>query len=147
MKKDDISKRLIEIREVISAFSSQMKKSKAWVVDGRESDAFICVAFGACRYTFLNDGYHFTARAGDVLYLAKGAVYRMEILEEPYRVVYCNFRFSSDSPLASARYPLKHLPHAEELLRRQLPFGNTDAARAEALSVLSVMKFRQVFTA
>lgn len=136
MEKIDIAEQMLYIKSVRNAIASNMKRSKAWIIDGRHSDALIYVTHGECAYTFLQDGYRFTVHEGDVLYLARGAVYHMEILTERYSVIYCDFDFDTDGSGKSRVYRLNS-PDTESLFKHMLRIGSTSPAScAETLAVL-----------
>ncbi len=71
----------------------------------RGSDGFIFILEGACRYTF-EDGERFTAEQNQLLYLAAGALYDMEILSDKYAFVFVDFDFLSEEGRRSASYSL-----------------------------------------
>lgn len=60
----------------------------------RRSDGFVYILSGSCSYRFA--AYGFTARAGDILYLAKDAVYSMSV-HEKYDFIVVNFLFDCES--------------------------------------------------
>lgn len=56
----------------------------------RRCDGFVYILSGSCTYRF--SSYGFTAKAGDLLYLASGAVYSMNV-HEKYDFIVVNFLF------------------------------------------------------
>ena len=113
--KFDITKNNIYIGRMINVLKSSLGVSKKLLkTNGRDSDAFIYIVNGSCSYEF-DDGARFTAKKGDVLYLADGAVYSMKITEEPYDVHFCNFDFICDKPRKSSVFTPKNTAEAENL--------------------------------
>lgn len=137
MNKTDISTQFFYIKKAMNVLASTMKRSKAWTVDGRHSDALIFVTEGICSYRFLEDGYGFTVQKGDVLYLANNAVYRMELQTEQYSVIYIDFDFDATTPTASRVYRPKNAEETERLFKQLLRMNNSaHECLAERLSVL-----------
>lgn len=121
MNKADISKTAFRIKDVKNVISSQANNlKKPLFVDGRHSDAFVLVLSGGCKYT-LEDGSQITAKAGDVLYLAQSAKYRMDYLQdEKYKFTFCDFEFDSQTPRACAVFHLENPAPVEQLFKRLL---------------------------
>ena len=80
---------------------------KPLFVNGRHSDAFVYIIEGGCHYSF-DDGEQFSVTAGDILYLASGAVYRMDVEAGDYRFIYCDFSFCCPHARKSAAYSSKN---------------------------------------
>lgn len=94
MAKTDITKTKLHIENIENVISSDIKfNTKPLSVDGRHSDAFVYILEGSCKYTF-SDGRTMTANKGDILYLANKSVYKMWILSEIYKFIFCDFTFS-----------------------------------------------------
>ncbi len=100
----------------------------------RRSDAFVYILSGSCRYLF-SDGYSFTVSAGDILYLAKDAVYEMNVLER-YDFICINFFFDSDAPRQSDRFTPKDPALTENLFYRSWKKQTSGAPLAEKMSLL-----------
>lgn len=66
---------------------------------GRHSDCFVFVINGTTRYSF--EHYNITVKPGEILYLAKGSIYSMDILSDKYEVIFADFDFD----LACNAYP------------------------------------------
>ena len=76
-------------------------------VDGRASDCLVCILSGATEYDF---GFKVErAEAGELLYLARGSVYTMNVLEE-YSVIFADFDFSTGDERAGAAGGMDCLP-------------------------------------
>ena len=73
---------------------------------GRYSDCFAYVLSGKTKYTF-TDGLSFTATSDDLLYIAKGSKYVMDILSESYEVIFIDFEFDSPAENKSRIFRLK----------------------------------------
>ena len=103
---------------------------------GREIDVFAYVLSGTCHYIFDN-GEEFDAGPGDILYMAKGQVYRTHVdKDEHYRFIYCDFEFATPGMRKSARYRPKNSEQAENLFNRLLQSERGEDAFAESLSIL-----------
>lgn len=88
----DISKTICPVLAIHKAAYSKMKRFlKPLIIKSRHSDAFVFVIHGSCRYTFEN--HSFTANAGDIIYLAKGEAYEMNVIDDCYDVIFCDFDF------------------------------------------------------
>ncbi len=83
---------------------------------GRYSDSFVYIISGRTRYDFAN--YHFTVQAGDILYLARGSCYAMDV-QEDYRFIYIDFDFAdAGGPLRSTYFTMQAYEHLEKIFRR-----------------------------
>lgn len=88
----DISKTFCPVLTIHKAAYSKIKRFlKPLVTKSRHSDAFVLVLHGSCHYTFEN--HSFTANAGDIIYLAKGEAYEMNVTDDSYDVIFCDFCF------------------------------------------------------
>lgn len=133
----DIGESFLRIKELKNTVESKMKKSKSWIIDERHCDAFIYVTNGCCFYEFINDGYSFTARKDEIIYLAADAVYKMTPLNESYDVIFCDFEFEFSNKRKSAIYTPKN--HSEILsLFKKLHKGKKNNAMqiADSFSLL-----------
>ena len=101
----DITKNHLYIKRIINVWRSELKncKNKPIYVDGRHSDALVYVLSGSCTYYFAN-GREFCVNTGDILYLAKGAVYRMNVNVDSHKYIYTDFEFDSDQVRKSDYY-------------------------------------------
>jgi len=66
----------------------------------RRDDAFLLTLSGSCRFT-LHDGRCFTAQPGELMYLARGTDYALEILTDSYHYIPCTFLFDTREPCQS----------------------------------------------
>lgn len=82
----------------------------------RRCDAFVYILSGSCLYTFA-DGRNFEARSGDILYLAEGSVYEMNIRER-YDFICMNFFFDGSGDRLSDLFTPKDKGVAENLFYR-----------------------------
>ena len=137
MSKIDICKSglyIVGLSAVIE--STNHTHPKPLFVDGRLSDAFVWIIEGGCTYTF-DDGDHFSVTAGDILYLASGAVYRMDVDPGDYHFIFCNFDFLSHERRKSAVYTPKNQSEVEHIFRKLRRAHATAAdSQAECLSLL-----------
>lgn len=90
--KKDIFKEQVYVEQLILVMKSYISPKKIPLCVPRRSDAFVYILNGCCKYEF-DDGESFTAKAGNILYLAKGAVYKMEIYER-YDFICADFFFA-----------------------------------------------------
>lgn len=100
----DILKEKPYIQKLIAVVKNSMQRtSRRLFVNGRFSDAFVYILSGSCAYRFEN-GRQFTAQSGDVLYLAKQAVYEMKLQTETYSFIYVDFCFEGEQKYDSTVY-------------------------------------------
>ena len=115
MDEIDITKSALFISDFLRVMKSRIKsRGRPLRTEGREYDGFIYVLSGSCKYTFLD--FEFTVKSSDMIYLAKDASYRMDVLTENYDVIWCDFVFSKDCKRKSAVYTPKI--DAEPLFKR-----------------------------
>lgn len=85
-----ISKNELFISHLESATQSYIQPRAIPPCIPRRCDGFVYILSGSCSYRFATHG--FTAKAGDILYLACGAVYSMNV-HERYDFIVVNFLF------------------------------------------------------
>lgn len=85
----------------------------------RYCDAFVYILGGSCIYTIKDDKRSFKAHAGDLLYLAHGAVYQMNVLER-YDFICINFFFDCENARACDVFKLKSSDKTEGLFFQAL---------------------------
>lgn len=85
----------------------------------RFCDAFVYILSGSCIYTIRESGRSFKACAGDLLYLAHGSVYQMDVLER-YDFICINFFFDCERKRACDVFKLKGSDKTENLFFRVL---------------------------
>ena len=104
MQKIDISENPLYIKKIINVWRSAIKNCRNPIfVNGRHSDALVYIISGSCTYSF-DDGNTFTVNTGDILYLAKSAVYRMDVHVSNHQYIYTDFEFDSDELRKSDYY-------------------------------------------
>ncbi len=138
MTKLNVAKSDLYIGALYSVIDSNNRSHpKPLFTNGRHSDAFIYIIEGGCTYT-MQDGDRFSVGAGDVLYLAKNAVYRMDVDEGDYHFIFCDFDFACDEPRKSTVYTPKNTTDVALWFRRLYRTYSSHAAdaRAECLSLL-----------
>ena len=92
------------IQKLIAVVKNSMqRKPRRISVNGRLSDAFVYIISGECDYFFEN-GFTFTAQAGNVIYLSKHAVYEMKLQSENYSFIYVDFMFEENGQFESALF-------------------------------------------
>lgn len=138
MNKTDIAGADLYIGALYSVIESTNRSHpKPLFVHGRHSDAFIYIIEGGCTYT-VEGGDRFSVGAGDVLYLAKGAVYRMDVDEGDYHYIFCDFDFIDGTERNSTVYTPTNTGEVANLFRRLYRTYTARAvgAHAECLALL-----------
>ena len=88
--------------------SSMHKKKKITTnLCGRYSDCFAYIVSGAANYIF-DDGLKFRVNTNDLLYLAKGSKYVIDIISESYETIFIDFDFDTTSSNKSKGFHLKN---------------------------------------
>ncbi len=119
MKKLNIAKNRLYVRNLASVTHTQLNFSGTNIVKCRNQDGLAYVTEGGCDY-FFDDGTQFTAKAGDILYLADQSSYRMVLTSPSYTVIFFNLLFETDALRQSAVYAPSPSHGAENLFRRLL---------------------------
>lgn len=88
-------------------------------VKTRHCDAIAYVLDGSAVYQ-LYDGQTFTARQGDILYMARNAVYSVSFPTQTFQILFCDFEFDSSVPRQSAVYTPKNTQYAKSLFEKLL---------------------------
>ena len=107
----------LHITKLLLVMESYLTRRILQHTAGRAGDGFVYILSGQCHYTF-SDGTGFTVRAGDLLYLAKGAVYQMDVDCDRYRYIFCDFFFSSEELRQSFVLTPKNSREFEKCFRR-----------------------------
>ena len=84
---------------------------------GRSPDGLIYILSGSCHYTF-DDGTSFGVKENDILYLAAGAKYQMDISCDKYEYYVVNFTLFGNEERQSAVYTPRSAASAEQLFAR-----------------------------
>lgn len=117
MEELDITKKELYIRCFLRVMKSQLHfRGKPLGTRSRASNGFIYVVSGSCSYSF-DDDTHVTVKSGDLLYLAYGSSYRMDLLTENYDVIWCVFFFDSEEMRKNDAIPSAGVD-TESLFRR-----------------------------
>lgn len=130
----DISKNELYILELDSVSKDYITPRAIPFCRPRRCDAFVYILCGSCKYLF-SDNYSFTVNTGDVLYLAKDAVYQMDVLER-YDFICINFFFDSDNLRQSDKFSPKDSGFTENLFYRMWKKQTSGASLAEKMSLL-----------
>lgn len=121
----DISKNNLYIDKIIKVIKSKNTHSRKLLhVNDRHSDAFVYIISGSCTYTF-DDGYSFTVKSGDILYLAYRSVYTMYIHTNDYMFIFCDFEFEENSVRNSSVYSSKNTENALALFNKLFYYYNS----------------------
>ncbi len=105
MEKLDISKNKTAVAELIEVRKGFLNRRLIPFQKPRFCDGFIFILDGSCKYSF-DDGMKFEAKKDDILYLAKDAIYEMDVNCDRYEFLVLNFNFLSDTARKSAVYPV-----------------------------------------
>lgn len=120
MEQLDICRQPLYIKRIINVIQARNPHHHETIyIHGRHSDAFVYILSGSCSYR-IGSSTEFTARPGDILYLAKDAHYTMYILDDNYRFIYCDFEFDSPIERRSQVFSPKGAAHTEHLFTRLL---------------------------
>lgn len=134
MKKDILKDREY-IRKLVAVVKSYIPQKKIPSCVPRRSDAFVLILAGSCRYEF-EDGDRFEARSGDLIYLAKGAVYKMNVLER-YEFIYADFFFEGEEERKSVLISFKTPKDLESCFHKLLRQDTErPESHAEAMALL-----------
>ena len=102
----DIAKNELYIKSFDSVYKNYLSARTIPFCHPRYCDGLVYILGGSCNYTFAEDGRSFQASAGDLLYLAHGAIYQMDVLEK-YDFICINFFFASCAikPIFISKHP------------------------------------------
>ena len=94
-------------------------------IRGRHQHSFLYIAEGEYDYFF--DKQHFTAKAGDLLYIPKGSEHSYEIISETAHCVQVEFAIQGGN-ISFSSYPikLKNCDNAETLIRNIVKLYGTN---------------------
>ena len=110
-------------------------------VKSRHCDAVAYVLAGCAIYQ-LDDGSEFTARQGDILYMAHNAVYSVSFPTQSFQILFCDFEFDPIIPKQSAVYKPKNPQHAKALFEKLLNIYNS---RTQTAFHESMTLFYQIY--
>ena len=88
-------------------------------VKSRHCDAIVYALSGCAIYRF-DDGLEFTVREGDIMYMARNAVYSVTFPTQTFNILFCDFEFDSSVPKQSAVFTPKNTLHAKSLFEKLL---------------------------
>jgi AraC-like DNA-binding protein len=120
----DISKNELYVKSFESVFKNYLSVKTIPFCHPRYCDGLVYILGGSCKYTFAEDGRSFQAGAGDLLYLAHGAVYQMDVLEK-YDFIGINFFFDSKDTRYSRVFKLKPPDKIEGMFYQALKDNNS----------------------
>lgn len=133
----DITEKVLHITKMRRAVNSRLPRRVIPMCKPRVDDCFSFVVAGSCRYR-LEDGREYITQPGDVLYLAKGWDYSMEILTEDYQYMICNFDFAT-AQLNDCKLLRTNNPYAFETLFRKLVKTYAVSAAQREASAMSLL--------
>ena len=113
----DITKRQLYITYFLRAVESRLPRRLIPMSVPHHRDSLVYVVSGSARF-ILDDGRQWCSRAGDVIYLAFGQDYSLEVLADRYEYIVCDFRFGTKDPRFGQNFVLKNPPHTERLFRK-----------------------------
>lgn len=111
-----ITEQALEIKEVVSVTKGASPVSHT-VCESRKYDAFVYILSGSAEYTFQNKASA-VAQAGDVMFLAKGSRYRMDVWEEGYTYLFADLLFDTPMPLENEIFRSRLFEKTAHLFRR-----------------------------
>ena len=126
------------IKNIHLVLSSTHKKKRITSnLNGRYSDCFAYVVHGTTNYTFV-DGVKFQANTNDLLYLAKGSKYVMDITSESYKAIFIDFDFDTAICNESQIFHLKNHSELETIFNsiKRKWLGKKSAYYIDCLSSL-----------
>lgn len=88
-------------------------------VKSRHCDAIVYALSGSAIYRF-EDGVEFTVREGDIMYMARNAVYSVTFPTQTFNILFCDFEFDTTVPRQSAVFTPKNTLHAKSLFEKLL---------------------------
>lgn len=137
MEKLDISKNQIAVAEHLDAKKGFLTKRFIPYQKPRFSDAFVFIIDGSCKYAF-DDGMKFEAKKNDILYLAKDALYEMDVNCERYEFFVINFNFLSDQTRKSGVFPAASPSYVYQLFSKACfsRANDTQASFARKMGIL-----------
>lgn len=126
------------IKNIHLVMSSTHKKKRITNnLNGRYSDCFAFIMSGTTNYTF-TDGMRFQANTNDLLYLAKGSKYVMDIISESYEAIFIDFDFDTSICNESRIFHLKNPSELENIFNsiKRKWLGKKNAYYIDCLSSL-----------
>ena len=140
MPPSDIAIAQPSIAEILAVIENTIgRKNKKDTINGRRSHGFVYILEGSCHYTF-EGGTAFEAAAGDVLYLAGGAVYHKTVTSPQYSFIYVDFTLTDDSPYQSALF------HGEGVADTAKDFRHLLAAHLSHTREAKLTAMRHLYT-
>ena len=112
----DISKNELYVLSPKNVMQGYIPQKSIPLCHPRKNDGFVFILGGSCSYTFEN-GRTFTARKGDLLYLADGSTYSMEV-HERYDYIVANFIFRCEEARKSDVFKLSDSFDAESIFTK-----------------------------
>lgn len=91
----DIRTDALYIKDIFRVVVSRLPRRHIPMGSPRVNDAFIYTISGSCKFE-LADGKEYISQPGDVMYLACGVDYAMDILTNEYRYIPCVFMFDTE---------------------------------------------------
>lgn len=118
------------IKKLIGVYmSSDSVLRRSTHIKSRHCDAIAYVLSGSAVYRF-DDGTEFTARQGDLFYMAHNAVYSVTFPTQIFQILFCDFEFDDSIPKQSAVYTPKNTQHARSLFEKLLHVYNAPSQTA-----------------
>lgn len=105
------------IKDIFRVVISRLPRRFIPLGTPRDTECFIYTVSGECRYA-LDDGRTFDVQAGDVMFLARGADYSMDIRSEEFRYIPCVFLFQTDEPCESMMIRPDNVPLFDSLFHK-----------------------------
>lgn len=113
----DIIKSQLYIRRFLRCVETMLTRRFIPLTKPHPKDSLVYILSGKCVFT-LDNGIVLTPEPGDVLYLALGQDYSIDVQSDEYRYIICDLYFSSKDPRHGACYTVKNPPAMERLFRK-----------------------------
>ena len=117
MEKLDIFKNKLAIAEHVDTRKGLLTRREIPHCAPRKCDGLIFILAGSCRYSF-DDGMKFEAKKDDMLYLAKDAIYDMDVNCDRYEFFVLDFNFLCAETRKSAVYPIQSPAYIHQLFTK-----------------------------
>lgn len=133
----NIQKDELYIKEIYRAVYSTLPRRYIPKDKERTSDGFILTLEGSCHFV-LKDGSELTAKPGNIMYLAQGEDYSMQILTDTYRYIPCVFLFDTSAPRQSLLLRPQNPQLFRDLFHKLVTSMNTDGVgrKQQSMAIL-----------
>lgn len=113
----DITNQQLYISHIGRAVESHLTQRFIPMDRAHTKDSFVYILSGTCTFT-MDDNRVFYSKPGDVLYMAMGQDYSIDVTSKDYRYIVCDFAFRNKSNRKGLYFQLKNPLIAERLFRK-----------------------------